>query len=600
MTGLNVSDVVNVGFLLSPKAAPSRNFGSFLILGTSNVIDTRERVRAYTDLTTIGVDFGGSSPEYQAATVFFGQTPQPSMVYIGRYANTATAGLLHGSLLAPQSQLISNFTSINNGALLVYVDGAPQAVTGVNLSQATTLNGVAAALQTAISAKATGATVTWDPELDRFTIGSGTTGPTSNVTGVQAPTAVGTFTFSGQPSPNDTITLNGTAVTFVASGATGNQVNIGTDLPTTLANLLTFLNSSTDTQIAKFDFAVAGSVLYVVAAAPGTAGNALTLAKSGTAATVSGSTLAGGTGTDLSGPMGLTANAGAISVAGVAPESPLDAVNAAINASADWFGVSFAVPLSDAQHIAVARLIQGQAKARMYGVTIQNPNVLDGTVSSDLGSQLALLGYNNTYWQYSSTSPYAAVAFFARAATVDFEGLNTTITLKFKREPGVVPETLTESQAAAIDAKNGNVFVVYNNGTAIIQQGVVSSGAYFDEIHGLSWLTNAVQNDLFNLLITQPKVAQTDDGVHLLVAEAKASCARGVRNGLLAEGQWNGPNIATLKTGDILTGGFGVYTIPVALQSVADRAARKSPPISIAVKLAGAIHSVNALITVDR
>ncbi|ELJ9363915.1 DUF3383 family protein, partial [Salmonella enterica] len=65
---------------------------------------------------------------------------------------------------------------------------------------------------------------------------------------------------------------------------------------------------------------------------------------------------------------------------------------------------------------------------------------------------------------------------FGRAFTVNFNGSNTTITLKFKQEPGVTYETLDLSQAKALDAKNCNVYVYYQNDTAILQQGVMSSG----------------------------------------------------------------------------------------------------------------------------
>lgn len=61
--------------------------------------------------------------------------------------------------------------------------------------------------------------------------------------------------YNGQPSAGDTFTLNGTTVTYVASGATGNQINIGGSLATTLRNTNTFLNASADAQISKCTYA---------------------------------------------------------------------------------------------------------------------------------------------------------------------------------------------------------------------------------------------------------------------------------------------------------------------------------------------------------
>ena len=78
--GLPVSNVVNVDVIMSPTAATGRNFGSLLILGTSTVIPVTERIRLYASVEDIGGDFGIDSPEYEAAAVFFAQSPKPTQV----------------------------------------------------------------------------------------------------------------------------------------------------------------------------------------------------------------------------------------------------------------------------------------------------------------------------------------------------------------------------------------------------------------------------------------------------------------------------------------------------------------------------------------
>jgi hypothetical protein len=107
--------------------------------------------------------------------------------------------------------------------------------------------------------------------------------------------ASATFTFAAQPVVNDALIFDGTTVTFVASGATGNQVNIGGSLATTIGNLLTFLNASSDVNIVKMTYGVSGDVLTCTAATAGTAGNLLTLVSDSTAVTASSPTLLGGT-----------------------------------------------------------------------------------------------------------------------------------------------------------------------------------------------------------------------------------------------------------------------------------------------------------------
>lgn len=109
--------------------------------------------------------------------------------------------------------------------------------------------------------------------------------------GVQA---TGTITFTGQPTAAQVIVLNGTSISFVASGATGNQVNIAGTIAATLAALMVFLQGSLDVQLVKFTYSLTGLVLTLTAVTPGVGGNSLTTTTTVTGATASGATLAGG------------------------------------------------------------------------------------------------------------------------------------------------------------------------------------------------------------------------------------------------------------------------------------------------------------------
>lgn len=107
--------------------------------------------------------------------------------------------------------------------------------------------------------------------------------------------ASGGVNFAAQPGAGQTLTLNGSAVTFVAAGAVGLQVNIGISLPVTVASLMALLTASLDPQLVKFKYTQAGNGVTISAATAGTAGNALTLATNVTGAALTGATLAGGT-----------------------------------------------------------------------------------------------------------------------------------------------------------------------------------------------------------------------------------------------------------------------------------------------------------------
>lgn len=488
-TGQPVSGVVEAQVILNPPAAGMRDFGALLIAGPTNIIDTRERLRRYASIEGVAADFGGNTPEYSAAQRFFAQSPRPSQVYIGRWAEAAVAGLLRGGRLSPAEQALNTWTNITTGSMRIDMDGVTRTLATLNFSAATNLNGVASIITAAL----TGGVVTWDANLGSFLVTSTTTGASSTV----------------------------------------------------------------------------------------------------------GFASATGSGADISAKLKLTSATASAPVNGIAAETPLAAAQILAESGA-WYALMFAATnLSTPQVIAVADYIEAAGLSRIFGHTSAAPGILDAVAVDDVASLLKSGGYNRTVLQYSNT-PHAIASFFGRALTVNFMANNTTITMKFKGEPTVVPETLTFNQASTLRAKNCNVFITYENDTAIVQEGVVASGQFFDTIHGTDWLQAHVQNRVWNLFYTGPtKIPQTDSGVNMIVAEVMAALNQGRINGLIGPGVWTGPEIGQLKTGAALPDGFYVYAPRIATQAPSERAARRAPVMQAAIKLAGAVHSANVLINVN-
>jgi hypothetical protein len=608
--GLDVSGVVNVTVTISPLAVPVRNFGVPLFIGASDVIDVYERRRQYASLDEVGDDFASNSNEYKAAAAFFAQEPQPSLAYIGRWAQSPTHALLYGGVLLPAEQLIANFTSITAGAMFLYMDGVPTTVSGVNLAAQTNLNGVAAQVQTALAAQLADTTCVWNATQGRFVVTSGTSGPTSTLSWAAAPTAWGSVSFSLKPSNNDSLIINGTTVTFVTGTPGALEIQIGATLLETLQNAVAMLGQSADANLNDCIYSYDATHLYIVSAVTGTAGNNISLAEgvdSGGVMTLghlSGGNLSGGSGDDLATAMKLTSAASApIPVNGVAAETALECISHHMEGSHAWYAAQFVDNnlLLDADHEACAVAIEGASPKRTYWYTTGNSLVLDNQTQADLASAMKTLNLARTCGLFSTTSAVAVASLFGRFATVDFRQNNACITAKFKRLPGISAETLSETQAATVRAKRINTFVNYDNDTAIIQEGVMADGSFIDERIGCDWLQNALQVALFNVLYTTPtKVPQTEAGVDLLIAACKTVCQQAVFNGFVAPGQYNGPTIGQLKSGDILTTGFYIFAPPITSQSQADREARRSVPISVVVKLSGAVHSVVCSVYVNR
>lgn len=485
---LPVSRLINVSINLTPLAAQGANLNALLLLGASDVIDVSERMRAYATISEVAEEFGTEAPEYLAAVLYFEQSPQPQTLYIGRWAKTATSGLLKGGILSA-SQALYDFTTIEDGSIDIDIDGDTQHLTGLDFSAVTNLNGVASVVQ----AELTDATCVWTGE--RFIVTSDSTGTSSTV---------------------------------------GFATNVGGDHVATLLKL---------TEALALD-----------------------------------------------------------PIDGIGAETPVESVVDFIDRfSTRFFGLEFAdTDVTDEEHLAVAAFVEAD-QLHMYGVTVTDTRALDSEEEDDLGFKLKALGYRYSFAQYSSENPYAVTSLFGRAFSVNFNGNSTTITLMYKQEPGIVAETLTTQQANTLQAKRYNVFVNYNNDTAIVQYGTMSGPAYFDEIHNAAWLRNRIQTDVYNLLYTSPtKVPQTDAGNQLISTVIESGLAQSVANGMVAPGQWNSAGFGTLQQGDFLPKGYYIYAPPISSQAQSDREARKSVPFQIAIKLAGAVHTVDIAINVNR
>jgi hypothetical protein len=602
---LPITRLIRTTVTLTPQAPQAQDIDTCLVLGPSTVIDPVSRLRSYTGLDGVAVDFGSTTPEYLAAVLWFEQNPQPANLNIGRWVQTAAPGQLFCAPLSLAAQAIATWDAVTTPGFFVYLDGVPYSLAPASFATCTNLNGVASAIQTVLAAAVASSTCVWNSSYGTFIITSGVTGATSTVSFLAPPTAFGYLTFSGQPTVSDAVDIDGTVVTFIANGGTPTsaQVCLGTTEAGTIANLLAYLIASTDTNIVKMSYTVVGTVLYMVSKVTGVAGNAYTLSVTGaTPPAASGTHLAGGATTDISGMLaGLSTSSGAYAVPGQAAETALACVQLFDNQfPMKWFGLvgpSFA----DADHLLVAAYIEGVAPRHYYGVTTQEAGVLVSATTTDIASEIQALKYNYTCVQYSSSSAYAVISYLARILTTDWAANNTTITLMYKQEPGIVAETLNANQITTLEAKGCNVFVAYNDNTAIIEPGVSSSGQFTDTIVGLAWFADELTNNLYTQLYDSPtKIPQTDAGMHILATVIESTCDEAVNNGLVAPGTWTQAGFGSLKQGDTLPKGYYVYQPLVATQTPAQRARRVSVPFQIAIKLGGAVHTVDAAVLVNQ
>jgi hypothetical protein len=191
----SITNVINVALIPEGQQAERDNMNVVAVLTSeTGVITSAERFRSYRDSQAVEADWGTASIVTQYAQTIFGTRPNAinfgGSLIIGLHrATTETVPASSATLKSTQfveATLLQQLQTITDGSFDIDVDGVTVNVSGLDFSAVTTLDGVAALLDTNI----TGATVAVDNGY--FTITSSTTGATSLLTYME-PGAAGTF-----------------------------------------------------------------------------------------------------------------------------------------------------------------------------------------------------------------------------------------------------------------------------------------------------------------------------------------------------------------------------------------------------------------------
>ena len=267
----------------------------------------------------------------------------------------------------------------------------------------------------------------------------------------------------------------------------------------------------------------------------------------------------------------------------VAAETTAETLDALEDADNSWYGFAFTKE-ARTEAITLDASAWAEARTKIFFACTNDVDSYDGASTTDIAYLLAQLSLSRTILTYSSTvDQYPEASLAGRAFSVDFTAGNPSITMKFKQLPGITVEKLSYNKKLALDAKNCNALISIA-GNFMYAEGIMCGGRFFDEVHGLDWLQNTIQTNVFGLLYTKGKIPYTNAGAAILAQQVSKALAEGVRAGLLAPGVTN--------TGEVLSKGYKVVTLPVALVSASEKEARLYKGISFTALGAGAIHSV--------
>jgi len=307
-------------------------------------------------------------------------------------------------------------------------------------------------------------------------------------------------------------------------------------------------------------------------------------------------------GTDISTTLGLSAETGAVLTQGadssvLTAETKLEGITA-IKAAVNIKGAMFIDKILDAEVPGLATWA-GANSVILYE-TFSGSTYLAKDVSNPVWA-VKLAGQSNFRCLYSKAGNRKfAVSYMARTHTVNFAGQNTAITMNLKTL-AVAAEDYTETELANAKTVGLDVYTAIKDVPTTLTSG---ANDFVDNVYNLMAFVDNVQTNSYNLLkVTPTKVPQTDAGVDLIEDDAEKTCDQFVRAGVFAPGTWTLADFFGDRTqflDSIATRGYYVLAGDLADQSTADRQARKSPVIQIAVKNSGAVHSEDIIITFNK
>ena len=224
-----------------------------------------------------------------------------------------------------------------------------------------------------------------------------------------------------------------------------------------------------------------------------------------------------------------------------------------------------------------------------------------------LGAQIQSASLTKTrLFAYSSNGAIGAKQALASYATVaqsvNYSGSNTVLTMNLKELAGITPDTNLNQTYFNLAKQYGVDIYASTEGLSCVYS--FDNGYYTDEATTDLWLKKNLEVNGFNYLRqTNTKIPQTEQGMTGLKSAYEQSCIAGVRNGSFAPGTWNG-SIPFGNPEDFLRNikeqGYYIYSLPIAQQAQAEREDRIASVVQIALKRAGAIHSSDVIVNIQR
>ena len=228
------------------------------------------------------------------------------------------------------------------------------------------------------------------------------------------------------------------------------------------------------------------------------------------------------------------------------------------------------------------------ANKKIFMNTANSLSVLNSSLRTDVIATMMDRVSSGFVLSIFSKNPaqYPGSSVFGRAASVNFNGINSTITLNLKQMPGIAVEDLSPTELATLRDKRGSAVVRIGKTAQGFTEGRMSNGSWLDTTHGLLWLENRCETDMFNLLYqTNTKIPFTQAGINSTAARLDQSLRAAVNNGLAGPGY--------LPDGTYLPEGYRIFAAPLGSVPSGDKGNRVYHGLSFEMVGAGALQEVS-------
>lgn len=247
-------------------------------------------------------------------------------------------------------------------------------------------------------------------------------------------------------------------------------------------------------------------------------------------------------------------------------------LNAINNANSDWYALvstsrNFATVLEIAEWV--------ETRIKLFGTASNDLDIINvpaGTDTTSIAAVLGQRGYVRSFVMYHQDAlyDYPEAAWFGAVLPLE----PGSATWKFKSLNGISYSNLTTTQGINAFGKKANTYE-FVAGVGITQNGTVAQGEYIDVIRGIDWLTARMQEYVFRILVTNPKVPYTDAGIATIEAEVMRVLQLGIDNDFISESPE--PTTSVPRAADV---------------PPADKANRILRNVRFQATLSGAIHAV--------